>query len=82
MTSAQIQELRSLVQNADELPATAKDGLLELLAQAEHTAADNEIAAPEQTSAVLSSVEEIEANHPEATSFVNRAATILANMGI
>jgi hypothetical protein len=31
---------------------------------------------------LLSSVEEFEAAHPEATSFMGRLATTLANMGI
>lgn len=71
MTSEQLLELKKMVEDAGDLPETAKNRLLELLAQQQ--------AAQGQW---LSSVEELEAAHPEATGFMNRLATTLANMGI
>lgn len=82
MNTEQLQQLKTMVENAGDLPEAAKTKLLELLAQTE---ADAE-SAPDQVAGAsgqwLSTVEELEAAHPEATGFMNRLATALANMGI
>lgn len=82
MTTEQQQQLKTMVENAGDLPEAAKTKLLELLAQ---TPVDVE-SPPEEPQASegqwLSSIQELEAAHPEATGFMNRLATTLANMGI
>ncbi|HRH96864.1 MAG TPA: DUF4404 family protein [Prosthecobacter sp.] len=82
MTTEQQQQLKTMVENAGDLPEAAKTKLLELLAQAPV----NVESPPEEPQAVegqwLSSIQELEAAHPEATGFMNRLATTLANMGI
>lgn len=68
-----------MVQEAGDLPESAKAKLLELVAQAEAEASKATSGSAESWS---STVEEMEASHPEATAFMNRVATSLANMGI
>lgn len=80
MNTEQLQQLKTLVADADDLPETAKAKLLELLDQTEATATSDEPVSNEGQ--LLSSVEEFEAAHPEATTFMGRLATTLANMGI
>ncbi len=79
MTHDQLQQLRTMVQDAGDLPESAKAKLLELVAQAEENATAETPAGAETWS---STVEEMEASHPEATAFMNRVAISLANMGI
>jgi hypothetical protein len=83
MNTEQLQQLKAMVEEAGDLPEAAKVRLLEILGQQE---AEVETVLPEgavETPAqLLSSVEEFEAAHPEATSFMGRLATTLANMGI
>ncbi|MBN8420158.1 MAG: DUF4404 family protein [Verrucomicrobia bacterium] len=80
MNTEQLEQLKTLVAEADDLPEAAKTKLLELLAQTETTANSSEPVSSEGQ--LLSSVEEFEAAHPEATGFMSRLATVLANMGI
>lgn len=82
MKEDQIQQLKSLVIEADELPAEAKTRLLELLAKAGEPADAAEKAGEQPATPFMASVEELEATYPQATSFLNRVATVLANMGI
>ncbi len=88
MNTEQLQQLKAMVEDASDLPEAAKIKLLELLAQAQaqaqaQTDADTATEEPEGTHGQwLSSVAELEAAHPEATGFMNRLATTLANMGI
>lgn len=81
MNEEQIQQLKSLVVEADELPAEAKTRLLELLAKAGAPAGAADEAG-DHPATFMASVEELEATYPQATSFLNRVATVLANMGI
>ncbi len=69
-----------MVADAGDLPEAAKAKLLELLDQTEATANSSEPISSEGQ--LLSSVQGFEAAHPEATGFMNRLATTLANMGI
>ena len=80
MNTEQLQQLKTLVTDADDLPEAAKNKLLELLEQTETTVGSSEPVSGEGQ--LLSSVEGFEAAHPEATGFMNRLATTLANMGI
>jgi Domain of unknown function (DUF4404) len=80
MNTEQLQQLKTLVAGAGDLPEAAKIKLLELL---EQTEAEAPTAEPGQAKGQwLSSVDELEAAHPEATGFLNQLATTLANMGI
>lgn len=80
MNNEQLQQLKTMVADAGDLPEAAKAKLLELLAQAETT--ENSAEPVSSEGQLLSSVEEFEAAHPEATTFMGRLATTLANMGI
>lgn len=82
MNEEQIQQLKSLVIEADELPAEAKSRLLELLTKAEQPSEAAEGSGEHPATPFMASVEELEATYPQATSFLNRVATVLANMGI
>lgn len=83
MNPEQLQQLKTLVEDAEDLPEEAKLRLLRLISQEElSVSADNNAAPQETESTFMSSVKELEVAHPEATSFLNRVATILANMGI
>ncbi|MCB1276459.1 DUF4404 family protein [Prosthecobacter sp.] len=82
MTTEQLEQLKTMVENAGDLPEAAKTKLLELLDQ---TPTDSDVAseAPQDAQGQwMSSIGELEAAHPEATGFMNRLATTLANMGI
>lgn len=68
-----------MVQDAADLPESAKAKLLELVTQAEEAATTTTTGSAESWGLA---VEEMEASHPEATAFMNRVATSLANMGI
>lgn len=83
MNTEQLQQLKAMVEEAGDLPEAAKTKLLELLAQQQVSADAPLPQGPEVAqSEWLSSVHELEAAHPEATGFMNRMATALANMGI
>ena len=72
-----------MVADAGDLPEAAKAKLLELLAQQQADAETTAQQAPLETQGEWhSAVGELEAAHPEATGFMNRLATTLANMGI
>lgn len=82
MNPEQLQQLKTLVEDANDLPEEAKSRLFQLIAQEEQSAPANNDAPQDSERAFMSSVKEFEASHPEATSFLNRVATVLANMGI
>ncbi|MFN0080244.1 MAG: DUF4404 family protein [Prosthecobacter sp.] len=78
----QLQQVRVLVEEADDLTPAAKARLLELVAQAEQEAATGVNAPHTSLGTFQSAVAELEASHPEATAFMNRVAVTLGNMGI
>jgi hypothetical protein len=83
MNTEQLQQLKAMVEEAGDLPEAAKSKLLELLAQQEAEVETTPQQAPEEARGQWHSVVgELEAAHPEATGFMNRLATALANMGI
>jgi hypothetical protein len=82
MNPEQIQQLKTLVEEADDLPEEAKTRLLQLLAKSEQSESDGGDASQQSEGSFMSSVQELEATYPQATSFLNRVATVLANMGI
>ena len=71
-----------MVHDAGDLPESAKETLLELVKQAEEKVANTTETPLDPKETWSSTVEEMEASHPEATAFMNRVATSLANMGI
>jgi hypothetical protein len=82
MTTEQQQQLKTMVENAGDLPEAAKTKLLELLTQAPVDVESPREEPQDNEGQWLSSIQELEAAHPEATGFMNRLATTLANMGI
>ncbi len=78
----QLQQIRSLVEDADDLTPAAKARLLALVAQAEQEAATDASAPHSSLATIQSAVVELEAAHPETTAFMNRMAATLSNMGI
>ncbi len=97
MIADHLSQLRRALLESDSVPETTKAELLRLLAAAENEAANPAGEAMSQTSETATvsaegeptvleqlktSLEELENSHPEATGFVNRFATVLANMGI
>lgn len=97
MIADHLSQLRRALLESDSVPETTKAELLRLLAAAENEAAspadadlaqssETDMATAEGGPTVLeqlkTSLEELENSHPEATGFVNRFATVLANMGI
>jgi hypothetical protein len=78
MSKTQLQQLRTMAENAGDLPPTARTRLLDLVAQAEQAPATPNAAVVTLHSVVT----EFEAAHPEATAFLNRVATSLGNMGL
>ena len=85
-------ELRKQVELADNLPESTREDLLQHVEamEASHATSvieesdDSESVAeePQGIDRLVSSVEELEASHPEITATVNRIATVLGNMGI
>ncbi|HBJ83470.1 MAG TPA: hypothetical protein DDZ88_06275 [Verrucomicrobiales bacterium] len=82
MNPEQLQQLKTLVEDAEDLPEEAKLRLLRLISQEEQSVFSDKNAPQDSESSFMTSVKEFEVSHPEATSFLNRVATILANMGI
>lgn len=82
MNTQQLRQLKTMVEDAGDLPEAAKIKLLQLVTEAEQSAATETDGAKNTMNQWVSSVEELEAAHPEATAFMNRVATTLANMGI
>ena len=98
MVKPLLEQLRSKVEKASGLPDTTKAELLKLVAELESQAgrtgspkAGNATAGtgtPDSTAAqhdldrLISSVEGLEASHPDITALVNRIATTLGNLGI
>lgn len=84
MTREHLQHLKTQVENDSHLPAEARASLLALITQAEQDSTDD---APPSTPDVSNTplqaaLTELEAAHPEITSFLNRTAVALGNMGI
>lgn len=71
-----------MVEGAGDLPEEARAELLTLVANAQAEAAAEADEPTDYMGKMMSSVEELEASHPEATAFMNRVATALGNMGI
>lgn len=83
MNAEQVRQLKTLVEDAGDLPESAKAKLLELLTQTQTDAEEAPVDEPEAPLGQWqSALTEFEAAHPEATGFMNRLATTLANMGI
>jgi hypothetical protein len=83
MSPEQFQQLKSMVAESEDLSEEAKAKLLQLVAEAEEDEAAPEGGEPaDPMDKLVASVEQIEASHPDATAFMNRVATTLANMGI
>ncbi len=82
MNTEQLQQLRTMVQDAGELPEAAREELLKRVATTQQEAAEEASEPEDYMGRLMHSVEELEASHPEATAFMNRVATTLGNMGI
>ena len=82
MNAEKLQELKSMVEGAGNLPEEARAELLKLVAKAQEEAADESGEPTDYVSKLMSSVVEMEASHPDATAFINKVATALGNMGI
>jgi len=96
MVKPLLEQLRSKVEKASGLPDTTKAELLRLVAELESQATRTgspktespNAGTPDSTEGqhnlnrLVSSVEGLEASHPDITALVNRIATILGNMGI
>lgn len=87
-----LEKLRSAVGDADELSDTAKTDLLSHVAAMEASAGGTAVTAEaglvespgqaESLKGLSTSIEGLEAAHPEITDLVNHIATALGNMGI
>ena len=86
MVKPLLEQLRTKVEKAHGLPATTKSELLKLVADLEHQTAGNTAAGSgtgkHGVDRLITSVEGLEASHPDITDLANRIATTLANMGI
>ena len=82
MNAEKLQELKAMVEGAGELPEAARAELLALVAKAQEEAATESGEPTDYMGKLVSSVEEMEASHPDATAFMNQVATALGNMGI
>ncbi len=82
MNAEKLQELKSMVEGAGNLPEEARAELLTLVAKAQEEAAAESGEPTDYMSKLMSSVVEMEASHPDATAFINKVATALGNMGI
>lgn len=85
-------ELRKQVERADNLSEETRADLLQHVEAMESSHANIAFEEPDDSidtadepqgiDRLVSSVEELEASHPEITATVNRIATVLGNMGI
>jgi hypothetical protein len=86
MVKPLLEQLRAKVENARGLSDTTKTELLKLVADLESQANENGGAVSAEArhglGRLISSVEGLEASHPEITELANRIATLLANLGI
>lgn len=86
MVKPLLEQLRAKVENARGLPDTTKAELLRLVGELDkQTAADAATISDEGKPGVnklMSTVEGLEASHPDITELVNRISTMLANIGI
>ena len=86
MVKPLLEQLRTKVESASGLPDTTKSELLKLVADLERqtagTAAAGSAEGKHGVDRLITSVEGLEASHPDITDLANRIATMLANMGI
>ena len=86
MVKPLLEQLRTKVENARGLPDTTKSELLKLVADLERQTPADAKAVPAEgrhgLNKLISSVEGLEASHPDITGLANRIATMLANLGI
>jgi hypothetical protein len=84
MVKPLLEQLRTKVEKAHGLPATTKSELLKLVADLERQTAGNAGSGDSRhgVGKLITSVEGLEASHPDITDLANRIATTLANMGI
>jgi hypothetical protein len=86
MVKPLLDQLRAKVESAHGLSDTTKSELLKLVADLESQTAGKTAPVsgvrPPGVDRLVSSVEGLEASHPEITDLANRIATMLANMGI
>lgn len=86
MVKPLLEQLRTKVENARGLPDTTKSELLKLVADLESQTAANAATVSAEGQPVLdrliSSVEGLEASHPDITDLANRIASMLGNVGI
>ena len=86
MVKPLLEQLRTKVENARGLPDTTKSELLKLVADLESQTANDAAAISAEgkhgLDRLISSVEGLEASHPDITGLVNRISTMLANLGI
>jgi len=71
-----------MVEGAGDLTEEARAELLKRLATTQEEAQMETSVPQDYMGRLMTSVEELEAAHPEATAFMNRVATALGNMGI
>lgn len=89
MIDKHLEQLRATLEQAQDLPESTRTKLLELLAAVENETAEASSNEPAETetqspgmTGLLSSVEQLEASHPEIASLINQVAMTLSRMGI
>ena len=86
MVKPLLEQLRAKVENARGLPDATKSELLKLVADLESQTAGNAGAVSAEgkhgVDRLISTVEGLEASHPDITDLANRIATMFGNMGI
>lgn len=89
MIDKHLDQLRATLEQAQDLPESTRTKLLELLAAVENETAEASSNEPAETetqspgmTGLLSSVEQLEASHPEIASLINQVAITLSRMGI
>ncbi len=89
MIDKHLDQLRTTLEQAQDLPESTRTKLLELLdtVQNEVSEASGDGAAegesePTGVTGLLASVEQLEASHPEIASLINQVAMTLSRMGI
>ncbi|MDB6075420.1 MAG: hypothetical protein JWO89_3060 [Verrucomicrobiaceae bacterium] len=89
MIDKHLEQLRATLEQAQDLPESTRTKLLELLATVENEAATTATKEDSETepqgegmNGLLSSVEQLEASHPEIASLINQVAITLSRMGI
>ena len=90
MIEDHLQQLRTKLAQASGLPESTRSELLDLLSAVESESAAKEIDShssveaeePAALDKLVTSVQELEASHPELVASINRVATVLGKMGI